>query len=75
MHLCPDELIILSAAVRAGVAVAQCMGCLKLMLLERVLRPATEPTHSNEGYDWLNWHPDYVNERGQTVWFDEPGGG
>jgi hypothetical protein len=75
MHLCTDEMLLLSAAVRAGMAVMQCWVCMRIMLVERFIGPRTKPTPRDEGYDWFSWHPDYVNEVGQVVHFDEPGGG
>lgn len=76
MHLCPDELIVLSAMVRSGYAVVSCAhhGVMWLVCLIKPYPPREEAT-AGESYNWHNWHPGFIREDGEHVHFDEPGGG
>lgn len=76
MHLCPDEaLVVLSAAPLAQWFVVECLSCLRLFMAPFRPMPKSKPAVAEEGYSWFDWHPDYINEEGRVVYFDEPGGG
>lgn len=65
MHVCPDELIVLSSAPAIGLAIVKCITHAKVFFasLKRVRNRVAAP--QCEGYSWMEWHPE----------FDEPGGG
>lgn len=64
MHLCPDELVILTSAPAIGLAVVKCVTHARVFFASLKGAKRRVAPQCKEGYSWFEWHA-----------FDEPGGG